>query len=144
MNINTEKLTKDLISEMSPILIRNYKESGHMIEDLDICWDSYLSVSSCFTCIIMRDDDAIISGILLFLISPYSHVKSLICAQQVTFFIDKLYRGSSRDMISFSEELFKSLGVDFIIQSARYNTHFCGTLGKLGYEPTDLAFMKRI
>lgn len=144
MNIKVEKLTIDLIKECEPIIARNYKETGQFIEDLDINWNLYLSLDDLFIAIIMRNNENKIRGILFFIVSPYSHISYMIAAQQVTFYIDKHHRSNSVKMIAFSEKLFEDMNVDFIIQSARYNTNFCKTLGKLKYEPSDLTFIKRI
>lgn len=144
MNIKVEKLTVNLIKECEPILARNYKESGQFIEDLDINWNAYLLLDDLFVAIIMRNKENEICGILFFIVSSYSHISYLIVAQQVTFYIDKKFRSRSIKMINFSENLFDDMNIDFIIQSARYHTNFCKTLGKLKYEPSDLTFIKRI
>lgn len=144
MKIEVEKLTDKLIKECDSILDENYRETGHFIEDLDVHWKSYLMLGDSFLPIVMRDKEDIIRGVLFFLVSPYSHITSLIVAQQITFFVNKRYRFYSIKMITFSEKLFESMNVDFIIQSARYHTKFCDILGRLGYAPSDLTFIKRI
>lgn len=144
MNIKVERLTSELINECEPIVNRNHKETGQFIEDLNINWDAYLLMKDHFLAIIMRNEENKICGILFFIVSSYSHISNLIVAQQVTFFIDKQYRLYSIKMLKFSENLFENSHVDFILQSARYHTSFCSVLSKLGYEPSDLTFIKRI
>ena len=144
MKISIEKLTEELIEECTPIIDRNYKETGHFIEDLDISWDHFLMLGDSFVCIIMRNDENKIVGILFFIISLYSHISYLLMAQQITFYVDKKYRFSSMRMLDFSEEFCKNNRVDFILQSARYGTKFCDTLKHKGYEPSDITFIKRM
>lgn len=144
MNIQVEKLTLELTKECSPIIARNYKETGQFNEDLDIDWDAYLLLDDCFVAIIMRDKMKDICGVLFFIVSPYSHISYLVVAQQVTFYVDKQYRFYAIKMLKFSEIFLRNLHVDFILQSARYQTSFCDTLRKLEYEPSDLTFIKRI
>jgi len=142
--IQVEKLDSYLIEECNSILKRNYAESGHLVEDLEISWNSYLKIGDAFVAIIMRDGASKIQGILFFLVSPYSHVVSIKSAQQITFYIEKEHRFYCKAMIEFSESFFMNEGVDLIIQSSRYEDAFCGVLSNMGYTPSDLTFMKRI
>ena len=48
MIINREQLNKFLIEELTDITNKNYIESGHFEEPLDIDWDMYLSIGDVF------------------------------------------------------------------------------------------------
>ncbi len=144
MTIRREKLTRDLILEMNPLLDSNYKETGHLYEKLDINWDAYMSVGDAFVAIILRDGSGKIKGLMLLLVSPYSYISSLIVGQQLTFYIEKDRRFFANHMLNYSEELMDKMGVDFIIQSSKYESKFSDMLIKKGYQPSDLQFIKRL
>ncbi len=141
--IRCEDLTESLIKECTPILNQNHSETGQF-EILDIDWDYYISLGERFIAFVLRDDKTKeIKGVLFFLIGTYPHDKSLVMAQQVTFYVDKKYRTQSLKMIRFSEVYF--LGwVDLILQSARVDSDFCKILGRIGYNKEDLTFSRRL
>lgn len=144
MIINREQLNKFLIEELTDITNKNYIESGHFEEPLDIDWDMYLSIGDVFNSIILRDNELVIRGILFFFVGVHPHIKTKLVAQQITFFIEKGYRQNSGLMIQYSENYFSERGVNFIRQSARYNSHFCKYLSQKGYTKEDITFLKRI
>lgn len=144
MKISIEKLDIALIEECEVILAANQKESGHFIEDLDIYWTGYLALGDCFVSITLRDKDDNLHGILFFLVSLYSNISYLLMAQQVTFYIKKNYRFYAYKMIKFSEQVLEDKHVDFIIQSSRYDSKFCNVLDKMGYDRSDIQFIKRL
>ncbi len=144
MIVNREQLSKFLIEELYDITNNNYEESGHFEEPLDIDWNMYLSVGDMFTSIILRDEELVIKGILFFFVNTHPHIKTKLVAQQITFFIEKGYRRNSSLMIQYSENYFSERGVNFIRQSARYDSHFCKYLSQKGYTKEDITFLKRI
>lgn len=144
MNITIEKLTFALIEECEPLLSDNYKETGHLTESLDINWNAYLALGDAFVAFALRDSNNKLEGVLFFLVSPYSHIQSLIIAQQITFFINLKHRFFANHMLNLSEEHFADRGVDLIIQSARYGSKFEHLLTKKGYVATDVQFIKRL
>jgi hypothetical protein len=143
-SISIEILTEELILDITRIMKKNYSETKHFDIPLDIDWDFYLSLRKAFKAFIMRNMDDTIVGILFFITANYPHIKTLTMAQQVTFYVEPKYRRYSLEMISCSESYFTQVGINLIIQSARYKTGFCKVLEEKGYEPSDIAFIKRI
>ncbi len=144
MKISVETLDFDLISDCTDIIDRNYLESGHQDDELDIDWDMYLSCGSNFLAIILREEDDNIVGVLFFILTTYPHIKTLNMAQQITYYIDPKFRNNSNAMIDFSEKFLEEIGVNYITQSARYDSNFCKTLIKKNYEKQDVTFTKRL
>ena len=143
MIINLEGLTDNLINEVKTIIDENYAETAQFDIPLDIDWDTYKSIDNAFKAFIMRDGNKIV-GILFFVTCSYPHIKTMFMAQQVTFYVKPDYRKYSLKMIKDSEIYFESIGIDLIIQSARYGSDFCKVLDAKEYEPTDITYVKRI
>ena len=144
VNIKVERLDNLLIAEIQEILKNNYAETAHFNIDLDINWDTYLLIGEAFYPIVMRNETNRIVGILFFLIDRYPHIQSLMMAQQITFFVEKEYRRYSLRLLKESENLLREIGIDLIIQSARYDSPLCKILEQKEYEKADLQFVKRI
>ena len=141
IHVNLETLTDSLIDECRDIVYANHKESGQF-DKLKIDWNMYLQTPG-FVAIVMRDVDTIV-GILFFITGPFPHNTDWIAAQQVTYYILPKYRKHSKEMMSYSENLFRIHNVDLIIQSARIGTGFCKTLEHEGYEAQDITYTKRL
>lgn len=144
MNVFLEELDHNLIAEVDDIIQANYKETAHFDEALDIDWDMYLRCGDSFKAFTMRDNNFKVTGILFFLCYMYPHIKTMSMAQQVTFYVLPEYRRHSLTMIKYSEEYFRTTGVELILQSARHDTGFCSVLEAKGYKRTDVTFAKRI
>lgn len=143
VTLKIEKLTKDLILEVEQILADNYEETKHFDEPLDIDWNMYLLIPT-FTCFILRNTDNRIVGILFFVVTSYPHLKELLMAQQVTFYIEPEYRMNAFKMLQISEQHMSDNNVNIIVQSARFDSRFGKLLEHKGYEPQDITFTKRL
>lgn len=141
--VGLETLSHDLIMETEDIIAENYAETSHFHEPLDINWEMYMSLGVNFKAFTMRADGRIV-GILFFVTDRYPHIKTLMMAQQLTFYVIPEYRKHSLDMVKLSEDYFKAHGIDIIIQNARYDTGFCNVLDAKGYTRADITYTKRI
>ncbi len=144
MMINLEQLNWNLINEVEHIIDDNYAETSHFHEPLDIDWNMYMMLDDVFKAFVMRNDNYRVVGILFFMVHAYPHIKSLLMAQQVTFYVEPKYRRHSLSIMKISEDYFKQLGVSIIVQSARYDTEFCNVLDAKGYQRADITYTKRI
>ncbi len=143
MIIMVEELTYKLIDEVMPIIQDNHDISGHFSE-LNIDWNSYLSIGDAFSAFVMRNECDEIVGILFFAIGAYPHNYEWMMAQQITFYVQPEYRKWSMKFMQYSEDFLKKAGVDIIIQAARVGTIFCKTLEQKGYSPADVTYTKRL
>ena len=141
--IKLEKLDRNLIEETEAIIDENYAETSQFHQPLDINWNMYMMIDDAFKAFVMRDDDRIV-GILFFAVDQYPHIQTWLMAQQLTFYVTPNYRRYSLQMIKLSEDYFRDLGVDVVIQSARYDSSFCTVLDKKGYEKQDITYTKRL
>ena len=144
MNIKVESLNNQLIADIEEIIESNYLETSQFDEAMDLDWEMYLRCGEDFIAIIMRDGDGNVVGILCFLAAPYPHIKTIPMAQQVTFYVVPSYRGLSLDMVKFSEVYLKGVGIELIIQFARYGSGFCKVLDAKGYTKMDVTYTKRL
>lgn len=141
--IKLEKLDRNLIDETEAIIAENYAETSQFHQPLDINWNMYMVLDTAFKAFVMRDEDRIV-GILFFALDQYPHIQTWLMAQQLTFYVTPDYRRFSLQMIKLSEDYFRDLGVDIVIQSARYDTPFCSVLDAKGYQRTDITYTKRL
>jgi hypothetical protein len=141
--VTLDRLSHDLIMETEDIIAENYAETSHFHEPLDINWDMYMALGVNFKAFTMRADGRMV-GVLFFAIDRYPHVKTLMMAQQLTFYVTPQYRKHSLEMIRLSEDYFKDHDIDIIIQNARYDTGFCNVLDAKGYTRADITYTKRI
>ena len=141
--IRLEKLDRDLIDETEAIISENYMETSQFHEPLDINWNMYMMLDDAFKAFVMRYNERIV-GILFFALDNYPHIQSWLMAQQLTFYVTPEFRRHSLQMIKLSEEYFRDLGVDIVIQSARYDSPFCMVLDKKGYQRQDITYSKRL
>lgn len=144
ITIRMERLTHFLIDEVQMILDDNYAETSQFHEPMDIDWSMYMAIEGMFKAFVMRNMNDRVVGILFFMVAPYPHIKTWLMAQQVTFYVEPEYRRHSLKMINFSEQYLSEIGVDIIVQSARYDTGFCKVLDSRGYERADITYTKRL
>lgn len=142
ISFSIDKLNEELIEKIQPLLEENHAVSGQF-EELDIFWEAYLQLSNSIIVICMKNDEEMV-GILIFLIGPYPHNKNQIFGEQLTFFIQREHRIHAEKMLELSETVLAGYGCEFVIQSARYKSSFCNVLSKLGYDPLDMKYTKRL
>ena len=141
--IKLEKLDRYLIDETEEIIDENYAETSQFHHPMDINWNMYMMLGDSFKAFVMRDGKKIV-GVLFFAVDQYPHSQTWLMAQQLTFYVTPNYRKHSLQMIKLSEDYFRDLGVDIVIQSARYDTPFCNVLDKKGYQRADITYTKRL
>ena len=142
--IFVEKFNRIFVQEIHLILEQNYKETAQFDEPLDIDWEAYLSAGDNMVAFVMRNEGSEIVGLLIFHLGWYPHIKTLIVAQQVTFYVMPEYRRHSLKLLKFSENYLKEHDIDIIVQSARCDSEFCNVLDAKGYARTDVTFTKRL
>ena len=144
IDIKLERLDFHLIDEIQMILDDNYEETSQFHQPLDIDWGMYMAIEGMFKAFVMRNMNRRVVGVLFFMVAPYPHIKTWIMAQQVTFYVEPDYRRHSLKMLNYSEKYLTEIGVDIIVQAARYNTGFCKVLDSKGYERADITYTKRL
>ena len=142
MEFTVDRLSEDLVPKIEALIEENHAVSGQF-EELDMDWDTYLSLANNIVVIGLKDD-GIYVGILIFFIGPYPHNKNQLFADQLTYFIQRGYRDQAKKMLDLSETILASYGCEFVVQSARYGSRFGKSLELEGYEPLDIKYSKRL
>jgi hypothetical protein len=142
MEFKVDYLDEDIIESIIPLIEENHAVTGQF-EELDMNWDGYLQLADDILVIRLMEDEVCV-GVLIFLIGFYPHNQKQLFADQLTFFIQAEYRMQAIKMLQLSETFLKSRECEFVVQSARYGSKFCKTLEKIGYEPLDVKYSKRL
>ena len=142
-----EKLTDELIEEITPILdIHRIELQSHEMK-LNPDWDAYkmMQEMDMLIWLIARDGDEIV-GYSLFLIANNFHYKDFLYATEDVFYVIGDRRGSriGINLIKKSEEILKERGVDVITHHAKFTNKFAPFLEKLGYNKTEVMLAKKI
>lgn len=149
-SVARETLTDGLISELVPLFVRNWEESGGYGElRLDINWDMYLEMegSGILETFIARTSDRTVAGYLAYMIaSGHPHSKTVRFGIQDALFVEQWARagGTCVKLVVFAENYLKAAGVGLITQTAKPGSPFNDVLERMGYEHTDNTYLKRI
>ena len=143
-----EKLTDELILEITPILDVHRKELQSFSDmHLNPAWDMYRSVEENGDLLLLvARDNGVLVGYAGFVIHPNPHYSDFKYATQDVFYVVEDKRGSriAVKLVKESERLLKDMKVDVITHHAKFINTFAPFLEKMGYHKTEVILAKRI
>lgn len=127
MKISTEPLSKDLVKEIIPLGQQSWDECSEIKKDTcayhgqrglsidpDIEQFFYLSSQNSLVAMTMRDDGDVLRGYCLVILYRSLHLKTELCGNVDTFYVQPKYRRSMPRFMSALEDVLKSLNISII------------------------------
>ena len=142
-----EQLTEALISEVTPLISKHYKEIAHYQDiPLNPNWDQYLAIqennaSRLYTA---RDDNGVIIGYACFFVRHNPHYSTSLQAVNDVIFIDKERRGFGREFIAWCDEQLRADGVQVVYHHIKFAHDWSPILRRMGYEEQDKIMSRRL
>lgn len=146
MRFQREKVSSSLIEELRPLLVEHFAESEHFKDiELEPNFDAYAQLDNAgmlrvFT---VRVDKELVGYSILFVMPSY-HYKNSIQAHHDVLFVKKDHRGIGRSFIQFCDSELRDEGVQVVYQSVKLSANHGPLLQRIGYEPVDLVFYRRL
>ena len=143
-------MADSLVSEMAPVIVRNWHESGGYADlELDMNWEMYdeLEAIGVLNIFVARTAEGVIAGYLFYITSPgHPHDRKVHFAMQDAIYVERWARkrGAAIKLLEFAEKFLSDQGVGVITQSAKPGSSFNKVLECKGYEHTENMFVKRI
>jgi GNAT superfamily N-acetyltransferase len=140
----------DLFSNHIPRILElaelNRQEAAPDLGPLDVAGMMRLELAHQLICLFAFDEDTIIGYTCYIGTREFPISQGLVYADMLAFYILPEYRGGSTALrlIKEAEKLCKEDGVDFISISARYNTKIDKLAERLGYEPKEVMYRRRL
>lgn len=131
--------------ELPPLFLRHWEElaTDKQAIPLEPDWDKYMLLwaQGHLVVMTMRAGDALI-GYIFNLIGPHLHYRSMLHAEIEMFWLDPIYRGTSRTMRWFkaNDDMLREIGVKRVMVAVK-NHFLAGRVGsifrRLGYLPVE-------
>lgn len=138
---------RDVWPEIQPLLRTNNYETGslHGVEfapDADRYWQlEDAGIARIYT---MRYCARLV-GYACFFVSPHLHYPRTVWALQDVLFVLRDHRGGSAVMfVEWTDDELRADGVDFVLRHVSEKRDYSRTLDRMGYEPVDTSFMRRL
>jgi hypothetical protein len=149
VTIQAETLTETLWAELMPLLERHYLAiSGFPDVALAPRRDIYATLQAngrlhVFTA---RTAHGALVGYIAWIVDTHVHYASLLVASQDVLWIEPEHRSRrwGSDLITVSERALEVLGVRVFLQHSKVRHPIGAILTRLGYEPMDTIYAKRI
>ncbi len=137
-----------VLAEIKPLLWEHWAEVAHYPDiPLDPDWPQYerCETSGTLRIYTARACFALI-GYCIYVVGPGLHYKSRTYANQDILFLSSAYRRGRicRDLVQFTESELKAEGVDVVLQHVKYAHDWGPVLKRLGYDPIDAIYGKRL
>ena len=148
ITISLEKLTPELVIELTPLLEAHYTEISHFKDiPLKADWEKYfiLEDTGLLKVFIARYNKKII-GYVAYTIGINMHYSDVIQAIQDVLFVSPDNRGKMAGikLLKESEKELKKLNVKLIVQHVKLAHDFSPMLKRLGYEDVEKLLIKRV
>lgn len=136
----------EILAEIIPLTEKHHKECSRFIEiPLDPNYQLYLDAEKLGRlCVFTARKGSRLCGYAVFFIQPHPHYSKTIQAFCSLLFIDPEYRGAGMRFIRFCDEALASEGVKIISHTVTTQMDYSKLLTRLGYEPAELIFERKI
>jgi GNAT superfamily N-acetyltransferase len=142
-----EKVSTNLLKEMTPLLLNHYDEIAHFKDiPFEPDWDGYLKLGEAgilrvFTA---RLESGELCGYAAFFVKHNLHYKSSLQAVQDVIFMAKEHRGRGGELVMFCDEKLRASGAQAVYHHVKSKHNFGPMLEKFGYELVDLIYARRL
>ena len=134
--------------EVMPLLRAHWGEVAHYQDiPLDVDFEAYDRVEAAgqFHVFTARTEWDTLAGYVAFFVRTNAHYKGSLQAVQDVLFVDRQHRGQGGALILYAENELRAMGVQVVYQHIKGATPRTGRLmEKLGYEPIDVIYGKRL
>lgn len=148
MRFTTETVNVALFEEVSPLLVKHYREIAHYPDiELDPDWESYAKVSEMGNLRVFgarTGPDSKLVGYAVYFVRANMHYKNSLQAVQDVLFVDPDYRGRGGAFIKFCDEQLKAEGVQVTYHHIKAAHNFGPMLERIGYTLVDLIYSRRL
>lgn len=141
-----EPMTKELIDEMVPLIIRHWIEVGRKDVKLEPQFDHYLKLQKMgwiktFT----ARSRGVLAGYAVFIIKEHHHYSLARWAIQDLIYLAKEHRKgwAGYRFVKFMDRMLEDDDVSVISMSVNYERDFGSLLARLGYTPSEMIFTRR-
>ena len=151
MQIAIEPLTQELADEIIPIGQQSWDECSEIKKDtcayhgqrglaIDPDRDQYFNLSDqgALLTVTLRDDGDVLRGYALVILYKSLHLKTELCGNVDTFFVQPAFRKSMPRMISKIEETLRDLGISIIGWPVSMTGKMFEILQRRGYHADDV------
>ena len=147
MKFAEEKVTKELLEEVKPLITKHWNEIAHYKDvPLDPDYDLYLKMQEMglLRSYSARDTDNKLIGYAVYFVKGHAHYKSTLFAQEDIIYVDPERRGMGLFLLKYADEELKKIGVKVVTHHIKYSHDWSKAAERLGYEKTDMILMKRL
>lgn len=140
-------MTRKWFDEAMPLLKLHYIEVAHYQDiELDPDIDQYerMENAGAIRCFVARDELGLMVGYAVFFIRHNIHYRKSLQAVQDIIFIDPKKRGFGTEFIQWCDEQLKIEGIQAVYQHVKIQHDFGPLLKRLGYEPIDVIWGRRL
>ena len=142
-----KELLVNILQECKQLHVDHYKEFETKDLPFDPDYDRYLQIEKIGSLLITtaRKDGKII-GYVWMLITSDPHSKGSLGASDDNYYLLPKYRGSGIGvkLLNFTEQKLKELGVNQVFLHTRVEHDYSSLFKRLGFEKTEILFIKRI
>ncbi len=144
-----EFFNEALIKELSPLTEQSWREADCAPDaEYDPDWEKYVTLNEMdllrlFT---VRSRSGQLLGYVTFFVSTTLHSRKTLQALHDSMFILKAHRkeGAARELLEFAEYELKNEGVQIMIMMVMCHRDYSSTLKLLGFNQTEMTFIKRL
>ena len=157
MNIAIENFTRELADEIVPLGQQSWDECSEIKKDTcayhgqrglaidpDIDQYLYLSDHQSLVAITMRDDAGILRGYALMILYRSLHLKTELCGNVDTFYVQPEHRRAMPRFMSKIEEVFRERGVSIVCWPVTRTGKLYEILERRGYVADDVVMELKI
>lgn len=151
MNISVEPFTSDLANEITPLGQQSWDECSEIKKDTcayhgqrglaidpDIDQYLYLAEHDSLVAMTLRDDENVLRGYALLILYRSLHLKSELCGNVDTFYVQPDYRRSMPRFMSHIEDAFRDRGISIIGWPVTMTGNLYEILKRRGYIADDV------
>jgi len=143
----SEIIHRELISEMSLLLIDHWNEANDDMDEIDVDWPMYQSLQKqgSYYLFTIRAESELI-GYAGYMIIPSLQCRKRLQAVGDMIYVKPEYRGKmlAIKLMKFAENKMKEVGANAISQSIKAHHDFSAMMRRLGYKLEEYYFTKRI
>ncbi len=140
-----ESLSSELFAEIVPLAQDHFEEVDPMPDKKQgMNFNFYVSVELALRIFTARIDDKL-AGYATFFVNKHPHYEDSLQAQQDLVFMVPEHRGLfGLSFLRYCDEELINEGVEAILQHSPVKRDFGPVLGKLGYEPIQTLYIRRV
>ncbi len=143
-----EAITSELLDEMIPKMAQHHREIAHYKDvRLEPDFEHYLLgyLAGAYRCYVVRSAGVLV-GYAVFVVRFHPHYKSCLQAFQDSLYLSPGFRRGFNGLrfIRWCEGRLAGLGVKVVSHSVTSELDYSSVLIRLGYEPAEINYSKRI